>query len=195
MLRLVREGVMSRIGRAPVIIPENVTVDLTNDNVVIVSGPLGTLRQPVDACITITKDVHEGKNVLHFTRNSEEKEVRSKHGLYRALVHNMVEGVTKGYKKELVVNGVGYKVAIQGNKIVMNIGFSHPVNFEIPNGIKATCPTATNIVIEGFDKTLVGQTASDIKAVKPVEPYHNYGIRYADEKVVKKEIKKAGKKK
>jgi len=186
---------MSRIGRAPIEIPANVTVDISNDNTVIVTGPLGTLRQKVDGCITVTKAAENGKNILHFSRVNDEKEVCAKHGLYRALVNNMIHGVTSGYKKELIVNGVGYKVAIAGNKIVMNIGYSHPVNFEIPKGIKATCPTANNIVIEGFDKTLVGQTASDIKAVKPVEPYHNYGIRYADEKVVKKEIKKAGKKK
>jgi len=186
---------MSRIGRAPIEIPANVTVDISNDNVVIVTGPLGTLRQAVDNCITVSKATEDGKNVLHFNRSSDEKEIRSKHGLYRALVNNMIHGVTSGYKKELVVNGVGYKVAVQGNKIVMNIGYSHPVNFDIPQGIKASCPTPNNIIIEGFDKTLVGQTASDIKAVKPVEPYHNYGIRYADERVVKKEIKKAGKKK
>ena len=107
----------------------------------------------------------------------------------------MIIGVTKGYKKELIVNGVGYKVAVQGDKIVMNIGFSHPVNFTIPVGIKATCPNPNTIVVEGFNKDLVGQTASDIKAIKPVEPYHNYGIHYSDERVVKKEIKKAAKKK
>ena len=186
---------MSRIGRAPIEIPANVTVDITGDNVVIVTGPLGTLRQEVDKLITVNKVSEEGKNILKLTRSNDEKEARSKHGLYRALINNMIIGVTKGYKKELIVNGVGYKVAVQGDKIVMNIGFSHPVNFTIPVGIKATCPNPNTIVVEGFNKDLVGQTASDIKAIKPVEPYHNYGIHYSDERVVKKEIKKAAKKK
>ncbi len=182
---------MSRIGRAPITIPAGVKVDLSTDSEVIVSGPKGTLRQWVDtSCINVNI---EG-NTVTLTRNSEVKEVRAKHGLYRALIANMVKGVTEGYTKSLTVSGVGYKCAVQGNKIVMNIGFSHPVNVTIPQGVTATCPTATEIVVSGIDKTLVGQFAADIKAIKKVEPYHGYGIYYTNETVRRKEIKKGKKK-
>ena len=186
---------MSRIGRLPIAIPAGVKVDISNENVVIVTGPLGSLRQEVDSCITLEKKELEGKEMLSLTRASEEKSVRAKHGLYRALIANMIEGVTKGYSKTLVVNGVGYKCAVTGNKLVMNIGFSHPVNFEIPSDVKITCPSATEIKVEGCDKTRVGQVAADIKAFKPIEPYHGYGIKYSDQFVLRKEIKKAAKKK
>lgn len=193
---------MSRIGRLPVIIPEKVTVDITADNVIIVTGPLGSLRQEVDKVITLEKTTiedhtheHAKHDAVILTRTSEDKEVRAKHGLYRALIANMVEGVTKGYSKSLTINGVGFKCAVTGNKLVLNIGFSHPVNIEIPQGIKITCPSTTEIKIEGIDKTKVGQVAADIKAIKPVEPYHAYGIRYTDQYVVRKEIKKVAKKK
>lgn len=186
---------MSRIGRLPIAIPAGVKVDISNENVVIVTGPLGSLRQEVDSCITLEKKELEGKEMLSLTRASEEKSVRAKHGLYRALIANMIEGVTKGYSKTLVVNGVGYKCAVTGNKLVLNIGFSHPVNFEIPSDVKITCPSATEIKVEGCDKTRVGQVAADIKAFKPIEPYHGYGIKYSDQFVLRKEIKKAAKKK
>lgn len=186
---------MSRIGRLPIILPANVTVDITADNVVLVTGPLGTLRQVVDSVIKIEKTTHDDKPALVLTRSSEEKSVKAKHGLYRALIQNMVKGVTEGYSKSLTINGVGFKCSVSGNKLVLNIGFSHPVNFEFPNDIKITCPSATEIKVEGCDKTKVGQVAADIKALKPVEPYHAYGIRYTDQYVLRKEIKKAAKKK
>jgi len=186
---------MSRIGRLPIEIPANVTVDLAENNVVIVTGPLGTLREEIDTCIKVEKNAVDGKNFIVLSRNDETREVKAKHGLYRALIHNMVVGVTKGYEKTLIVNGVGYKCSVSGNKLVMNIGFSHPVNFEFPNGIKITCPDQTTVKVEGIDKEVVGQVAADIKAIKPVEPYHAYGIRYADQYVLRKEAKKATKKK
>lgn len=187
---------MSRIGRAPIIIPENVTADITVDGNVIVTGPKGTLREWVDmSVITVNKTEVDGKNCLVLTRANDQKEVRSKHGLYRALLANMVKGVTEGYSKTLLISGVGYKAQVNGNKLVMNIGFSHPVNFEIPTGIEITTPNATEICVKGIDKELVGQVAADIKAVKPVEPYHGYGIRYKDQFVLRKEVKKASKKK
>lgn len=186
---------MSRIGRLPITVPAGVTIDITNDNVIIVSGKLGILRQPIESNnIKVEKSTLNGQDVVIVTRTSEVKEVKAMHGLYRALIANMIKGVNEGYKKGLVVNGVGYKCSIAGDKLVLNIGFSHAINFTIPSGIKITCPTATEILIEGFDKALVGQVAADIKAFKPVEPYHAYGIRYADEVVVRKEIKKTKKK-
>lgn len=182
---------MSRIGRAPIILPAGVTVDKNTEGEVIVTGPKGTLRQWVDACITV--NVENGHVVL--TRTSDEAQIKAKHGLYRALIANMVKGVTEGYSKSITINGIGYKCAVQGNKIVLNIGFSHPVNIEIPKGITATCPSATEIVVSGIDKTAVGQFAADIKALKKVEPYHGYGIYYTNETVRRKEIKKGAKKK
>lgn len=182
---------MSRIGRAPITIPAGVTIDRNADGEVIVTGPKGTLRQWVDSCIALdTKD-----GVLVLTRNSEEANVKAKHGLYRALVANMVKGVTEGYSKSITINGIGYKCALSGNKLVLNIGFSHPVNVEIPTGLTVTCPSITEIVVSGIDKTAVGQFAADIKAIKKVEPYHGYGIYYTNETVRRKEIKKGSKKK
>ena len=181
---------MSRIGRAPIAIPAGVTVDLSTDGEVIVTGPKGTLRQQIDtSCITFA---NENGHVV-FGRKNDENEVKAKHGLYRALVASMVKGVVEGYSKSLTISGIGYKCAVQGNKIVLNIGFSHPVNIEIPKGLSATCPSATEIVISGIDKNAVGQFAADIKALKKVEPYHGYGIFYTNEPIRRKEIKKGKK--
>lgn len=182
---------MSRIGRAPITIPAGVTVDMNTESEVIVTGPKGTLRQWVDtSCINVKVE----NNVVTLTRNSDINTVKAKHGLYRALIANMVKGVSEGYSKGVTISGVGYKCAVQGNKIVLNIGFSHPVNIEIPTGLTVTCPSATEMVISGIDKTLVGQFAADIKALKKVEPYHGYGIYYTNETVRRKEIKKGKKK-
>lgn len=186
---------MSRIGRLPIEIPQNVTVDVTVEGNVVVTGPKGSLRQYMDSCITLTKTEDAGKTTVVLTRNSEEAPVKAKHGLYRALIADMVKGVTEGYSKSLTISGVGYKVEVKGNKIVMNIGFSHPVNVDIPEGITATCPSLTEIVVSGISKEKVGQFAADIKAIKKVEPYHGYGIHYTNEPVRMKEIKKGAKKK
>lgn len=179
---------MSRIGRNPIQIPQGVTVTV-NSNVVEVKGPLGSLTQKVDDCIT----VNQQDGVITLTRSSEENEVKAKHGLYRALINSMVEGVSKGFSKTLVINGVGYKLNKTGNKLTMNIGYSHPVIIEEVPGITIEVPAATEIKISGIDKQLVGQFAAMIRDIKPVEPYHGYGIRYQNETVILKQGKAAGK--
>ena len=179
---------MSRIGRAPIAIPQGVTVDI-NNSLVTVKGPLGTLSQTVDKSIDVK--VEDGHVVC--TRHTDDKDHRALHGLYRALIHNMVVGVTKGFEKSLIVNGVGYKVTLSGNKMTLNIGFSHPVEFTAPEGITFAQPQPLEIVVKGIDRQLVGQTAATIKAIKPVEPYHNYGIHYKDETVIHKVGKRATK--
>lgn len=187
---------MSRIGRAPIELPSNVTVDETNDGIVIVTGPKGTLRQQIDtSCIKLEHGEHNEKPAIILVRNSEDNQVKAKHGLYRALIHNMVKGVTEGFSKSLTIAGVGYKLAINGNKLTMNLGLSHPVNVTVPEGLTVTLPSATEILVSGIDKEKVGQFAADIKAIKPVEPYHGYGIHYTAETVRRKEIKKGAKKK
>ena len=179
---------MSRIGRMPVAIPAGVTVEV-KDGKMTVKGPKGTLVQEIDARISVA--VENGEAVL--ARANDSKELRAKHGLYRALLHNMVTGVTAGYTKSLIINGVGYKVAKQGNKIVLNIGYSHPVEFAEIEGIKLDCPTQTEISVSGIDKVKVGQIAANIRSLREPEPYHGYGIRYKDEAIERKEGKTAGK--
>ena len=180
---------MSRIGRAPIQIPQGVQVTI-NDHLVTVAGPLGTLSQVIDKSIDVK--VEDG-HVL-CTRHSDDKDHRALHGLYRALIHNMVVGVTKGFEKSLIVNGVGYKVTLNGNnKMTLNIGFSHPIDVVAPDGITFAQPQPLEIVVKGIDRQLVGQTAATIKAIKPVEPYHGYGIHYKDETVIHKVGKRATK--
>lgn len=179
---------MSRIGKMPVTIPAGVTVDFAN-GAVTVKGSKGTLTQKIEGDILIkvegaTATVEKGRDV---------PELDAKHGLYRALLQNMVVGVSQGYTKTLKVNGVGWKVAKQGKKIVMNIGFSHPVEFEEPEGITLTCPTPNEIIVAGIDKTVVGQTAANIRKYREPEPYHGYGIAYSDEVIERKEGKTGGK--
>lgn len=178
----------SRIGKMPVALPAGVTVEV-KDGKMIVKGPKGTLEQDIDARISLS--VENGHAVL--TPASDSTDVKAKHGLYRALLHNMVTGVTAGYTKSLVINGVGYKVAKQGNKIVLNIGYSHPVEFSEVEGIKLDCPSQTEISVSGIDKVKVGQVAANIRALREPEPYHGYGIRYKDEVIERKEGKTAGK--
>ena len=179
---------MSRIGRAPIAPPAGVSVDIA-DGVVTVKGPLGTLTQKVDASIDVA--VEDGHILVR--RHSDDKEHRALHGLYRALIHNMVVGVTKGFEKSLVVSGVGYKVTATADKLVMNIGFSHPVEIAAPEGITFAQAGPLEIVVKGIDRQKVGQAAATVKAAKPVEPYHGYGIHYKDEVVIRKEGKTAGK--
>ena len=167
---------MSRIGNALITIPAGVTVD-TSNNVLTVKGPKGTLTQVYDPIIT---PIVEG-NVIKFTRANDLGPTKAKHGLYRALCANMVKGVTEGYKKTLIVNGVGWKVAKQGKKVVMNIGFSHPVEVEEIDGIVLDCPSQNEITVSGIDKEKVGQYAAIIRGYREPEPYHGYGIRYSDE--------------
>lgn len=181
---------MSRIGKEPIVLPAGVNVEVSDSNFVTVTGPKGKLEQQIVGNVSVTRIEHDGKPALLLVANDEKTDTNAKHGLYRALIANMVVGVSEGFKKSVSINGVGYKVAVQGNKIVLNIGFSHPVNVEIPEGLTVTCPSATEMVISGISKVQVGQFAADIKAIKKVEPYHGYGIYYTNEHVRRKEIKK-----
>lgn len=179
---------MSRIGKMPVAIPAGVTVAF-NDGVITVKGAKGTLTQKIEGDITVKVDgAHALVEKIH-----DSAELDAKHGLYRALLHNMVVGVSQGYSKTLKVNGVGWKVAKQGKKLVLNVGFSHPVEFEEPAGIALSCPNPNEIVVAGIDKTLVGQTAANIRTIRIPEPYHGYGIAYSDEVIERKEGKTGGK--
>ena len=178
---------MSRIGNALINIPAGVTVEVKN-NVFTVKGPKGTLSQEYDPIIT---PVVEG-NVIKFTRANDEGPTKAKHGLYRALCANMVKGVTEGFTKKLIVNGVGWKVAKQGNKIVLNVGFSHPVEVAEVEGITLDCPAQTEITVTGISKEKVGQYSAMIRGIREPEPYHGYGIRYDDEVIERKVGKAAG---
>lgn len=180
---------MSRIGRLPVIIPAGVTVSVDKD-MVTVKGSKGELKRKIEDRKIVVK-VEDGKVLV--SRLNDDKEARAKHGLYRALINNMILGVTNGFSKKLIVNGVGYKCSVSGNKLVMNIGYSHPVEIVAPQGITVSCPSATEIEVAGIDKEAVGQFAAKIRAARIVEPYHGYGIRYADEVVIRKEGKTGAK--
>ena len=181
---------MSRIGKMPVKILDGVEVLVDGNNLVTVNGPLGTLSQIVDKNIKVTIE----NNEVVLTRNSDENEIKAKHGLYRALINNMVKGVKEGFKKSLIINGVGYRAQKQGNKLVLNIGYSIPYEVVEIDGIKLNVVDNNKVEVSGISKELVGQMASKIRDLKPVEPYHAYGIRYEDEVVIRKEGKKAGKK-
>ena len=178
---------MSRIGNAVINLPAGVTVE-AKDKVITVKGPKGTLTQAYDPVISLTVE----NNTVKFTRANEQGPTKAKHGLYRALTANMVKGVTEGFKKTLIVNGVGWKVAKQGKKLVMNVGFSHPVELEEIEGINIECPSQTEIVVNGIDKEKVGQFAAVVRGVREPEPYHGYGIRYSDEVIERKVGKAAG---
>lgn len=180
---------MSRIGKKPITLPAGVTVSF-NDGEVTVKGPKGTLSRHVDKTIGVNI---EANTVTLVILDENDKNVQAMHGLYRALIANMVKGVSEGFSRNLIVNGVGYKAAVAGDKLVLNIGYSHPVEVVAPKGITFACPSQTEVVVSGIDKELVGQTAADIKAKRPVEPYHAYGVRYKEETVTLKEGKKAGK--
>ena len=178
---------MSRIGRKPINIPAGVTVSV-DGSVVSVKGPKGSLTQKVHPNMSISI---EG-DLIHVTRPNDEKENKSLHGLTRSLIHNMVLGVTEGFKKELDVNGVGYRVQKQGKNLVMNLGYSHQVIVPEVDGISIECPTANKIVVLGPDKQQVGQFAAEVREKRPPEPYKGKGIRYTGEFVRRKEGK-AGK--
>lgn len=178
---------MSRIGRMPIAIPAGVDVKI-DGNTVTVKGPKGTLTRTVHKNMAVaTKD---GEIIV--TRPDDTAENRSLHGLTRTLISNMVEGVSNGFSKELEVNGVGYRVAMQGKQLVMNIGYSHQVFVDEVEGIKLETPTPNKIVVSGADKQKVGQIAAEIREVRPPEPYKGKGIKYADEHIRRKEGK-AGK--
>lgn len=171
---------MSRIGKLPVEIPSGVTITVDGE-LIKVSGPKGNLEA---AKLPQVDVVIEG-NVLTVTRKSEEKISKAQHGLMRALINNMVVGVTKGFEKKLEVNGVGYKVALQGNKLVLNLGFSHPIEYTAPEGITIAVDKM-NIAVTGISKQQVGQVAADIRKFKKPEPYKGKGIKYEGEYVIRK---------
>ena len=181
---------MSRIGRAPVAIPAGVEINVADNNVVTVKGPKGTLTQQFNANMTINV---EG-NVVTVARPNDLKENRALHGLTRSLLNNMVVGVTEGFKKTLEVNGVGYRVALEGNKLVMNLGFSHQVIMEEKDGITIEVPGPNKIIISGADKQKVGQFAAEVREKRPPEPYKGKGIKYVDEVIRRKAGKTGGKK-
>ena len=181
---------MSRIGKKPVMIPANVTVTLGDNNVVTVKGPKGELTRQFHPDMILKLD----GNVLNVERPSEEHLHKSLHGLTRTLLNNMVQGVDKGYAKELEVNGVGYRAEKKGTQLVMRLGFSHEVIMEEAEGITVEVPTPNKIIINGIDKQVVGQFAAEVRGKRPPEPYKGKGIKYVDE-VIRRKVGKAGGKK
>src|SRR5215831_15571411 len=184
---------MSRIGRKPVTVPNGVTVTVGNDNVVSVKGPKGELKQPIDRDIKVeVKDGH-----VSFARPTDQIRHRALHGLYRALIANMVKGVTVGYKKNLELIGVGFKASNQGNLLDLSLGYSHNIIFEIPKELKVATATEKGqnpkIFLEGFDKQLIGQDAAKIRSLRKPEPYKGKGVKYSNEVVRRKAGKAAGK--
>ena len=180
---------MSRIGRLPIPVPAGVTVTIADDNTVTVKGPKGELSQKVNKDIKVEQ---VGAEIL-VTRPSDSKPHRSMHGLYRTLVNNMVVGVTKGFEKVLLIEGVGYRASMEGTKLNLALGYSHPILVTPPAGITFEAPAATRIVVKGIDKQAVGAIAADIRAFRKPEPYHGKGIRYENE-VIRRKEGKAGKK-
>ncbi len=176
---------MSRVGKMPVAVPQGVDVAIKDDQIS-VKGSGGTLSLAANHLVNVTNE--DGK--LVFLPANESREANAMSGTMRQLVNNMVVGVTKGFEKKLNLVGVGYKAAAQGTKLNLSVGFSHPVNKEMPAGITVATPVPTEIVIKGADRQRVGQVAAEIRAIRPPEPYKGKGIRYADEKITIKETKK-----
>jgi large subunit ribosomal protein L6 len=176
---------MSRVGKMPIAVPKGVDVSVDAQQIS-VKGTLGTLVRPVNALVTITNDA----GTLKFVPANDTPEADAMSGTMRALVANMVNGVSKGFEKKLTLVGVGFRAQAAGTKLNLQIGFSHPVAKDMPIGIKVECPTQTEILIKGSDRQLVGQVAAEVRAIRPPEPYKGKGIRYANEKVVIKETKK-----
>jgi len=176
---------MSRIGKKSIEIPEKVKMDITDAGSIKVEGPKGKLEWVLPKQIKLRI---EGKQAV-LDRNTETRTVKALHGLSRSLVHNMVIGVSQGFQKGLEIHGVGFRAQVQGKNLNLNIGFSHPVVFPIPDGIKITVTENTRILIEGIDKQMVGQVAADIRSYYPPEPYKGKGIRYAGEQILRKEGK------
>lgn len=177
---------MSRIANNPVTIPEKVEVNISSDSI-LVKGPLGELNQALTGNVEIKKE----DSTLTFEAKTATKFSKAMSGTIRSLVQNMVIGVSTGFEKKLTLIGVGYKAAVQGNKINLELGFSHPVNHELPDGVTAQTPSPTEILLKSSNKQMVGQVAAEIRAYRPPEPYKGKGVRYSDEYVAIKEAKKA----
>lgn len=177
---------MSRIGKAPIELPKDVTVSV-KDGVVEVKGPKGSLTQDINPALSLEED----DGVVTISRSNDERQTRALHGLTRALIANMVVGVTEGFSKELTIIGVGYRAALKGKSLELQVGFSHPVSVEALDGVTFEVPEPTKIIVDGIDKQKVGQMAADIRAVRPPEPYKGKGIRYTDE-YVRRKAGKAG---
>lgn len=177
---------MSRVANNPINVPDNVEITISND-LVSVKGPLGHLSQHLTGDVKIVQN----ESILTFAATKETKHSKAMSGTVRALVNNMVEGVSKGFEKKLTLIGVGYKAAAQGNKINLELGFSHSITHKLPDGITAETPTQTEIVLKSSNKQVIGQVAAEIRAYRPPEPYKGKGARYSDEQVVIKEAKKA----
>jgi large subunit ribosomal protein L6 len=177
---------MSRIGKMPVNIPKGVTVTV-DDSQVSVKGPKGELYQKYSSDVVIK--VEESQCVVD--RINESKRCKSMHGLYRNLINNMVIGVSAGFKKTLLINGVGYRAEVQGKSLILNLGYSNPVEYPIPEGLSIACEGNNKVFVEGIDKARVGQTAAEIRSIRPPEPYKGKGVRYEDE-YVRRKIGKAG---
>ncbi len=175
---------MSRIGNKPITVPAEVTVKIDGQKVT-VTGPKGTLEKEIHKNISLEM----ADNTIKVIRKNDEPQNRSLHGLTRTLINNMIIGVTETYSKELQINGVGYRVAKQGNNLNLTLGYSHPVIFEAPEGITFDVPNANTIIVKGIDKELVGQTAAVIRTKRPPEVYRGKGIKYADEVIRRKEGK------
>ena len=180
---------MSRIGKMPIAIPAGVTVEIAENNKVTVKGPKGTLERVLPSEMDIKM---EGSEIV-VSRPNDLKKMKSLHGLTRTLIHNMVIGVTEGYEKKLEVNGVGYRAQKQGKKLVLSLGYSHPVEMEDPEGLETVLDGQNIIVVKGIDKEKVGQYAAEIRAKRAPEPYKGKGIKYADE-VIRRKVGKTGKK-
>jgi len=176
---------MSRIGNLPVSVPKGVDVTVAPGNIAI-KGPLGTLSQALAETVEVKRD---GDQIL-FKSLDESMQTNAMSGTLRAIVANMIEGVTKGFEKKLQLVGVGYRAQAQGDKLNLTLGFSHPVVHRMPKGIKVETPAQTEIVIKGIDKQVVGQVAAEVRGYRPPEPYKGKGVRYSDERVVLKETKK-----
>lgn len=179
---------MSRIGKLPVEIPKGVKITLA-DSVLSVQGPNGKLSRAIMACVTL----NISETSIEVARNDETTAARAAHGLTRTLVNNMVTGVTKGFQTDLEINGVGYRAEVKGKELVLSLGYSHPVNFPIPDGISIDVEKMTKLSVKGFDKELVGQTAAKIRSFRGPEPYKGKGIKYANETILRK-AGKTGKK-
>ncbi|WP_381415347.1 50S ribosomal protein L6 [Spiroplasma endosymbiont of Anurida maritima] len=180
---------MSRIGNRELIIPAGVTANVENNKIITIKGPKGELSQSLPSVISVTVE----ENNIKTIRKNEIKHTKQLHGTINSLIKGMIEGVTNGYKKELEIIGVGYRAAMQGTNLSLNVGYSHPVLFTPPQGVVITVPKTTSVVVEGISKQLVGQVAADIRSYRKPEPYKGKGIRYAGERVIRKEGKSAGK--